>query len=320
MKLMPRIVFILCFVSSLTYGSDYPNRPIKIIQPLGVGTPADIFSRAIALQLSEKLGQPVIVENKVGANGLIGMDACAKAPPDGYTICVPSFSQVSLNPVIYPNITYEPLKDLAPVILVGLITSSISVNTSLPVNSIKELIELAKAKPDTINWSSWGVGSFSHLHLAWLESTTGAKFRHVPYKTIDQALTATLSGETQVFMTTPGLAQPHVKSGKLRALAIAGPKRSPLLDVPTLKEQGYNAEFVSWIGVTLPTGSPKEIIQKLNSEMNKSITDPKFVERVLSPISVEAIGGTPEEFGTFMKTDREVTAKLAKIAKITANQ
>jgi tripartite-type tricarboxylate transporter receptor subunit TctC len=319
MKIIYSILVYLSLFSSLALSNDYPNRPIKIIQPLGIGTPADIFSRAIAQQLSDKFGQPVIVENKVGANGLIGMDACAKATPDGYTICIPSFSQVSLNPVIYPNITYEPLKDLAPIVLVGLITSSISVNSSLPVNSMKELIELAKAKPDTIHWSSWGVGSFSHLHMAWLESTTGAKFKHIPYKTIDQALTATLSGETQVFMNTPGLVQPHVKSGKLRPLAIAGPKRSPLLDVPTLKEQGFNADFVSWIGVTVPTGTPKDIIQKLNTEMNKSISDTKFVERVLTPISVEPVGGTPEEFSAFMKSDREVATRLAKIAKISSN-
>ena len=319
MKILYSILVFLSLFSPLVLSNDYPNRPIKIIQPLGIGTPADIFSRAIAQQLSDKFGQPVIVENKVGANGLIGMDACAKAPSDGYTICVPSFSQVSLNPVIYPNITYEPLKDLSPIVLVGLITSSISVNSALPVNSMKELIELAKAKPDTINWSSWGVGSFSHLHMAWLESTTGAKFKHIPYKTIDQALTATLSGETQVFMNTPGLVQPHVKSGKLRPLAIAGPKRSPLLDVPTLKEQGFNADFVSWIGVTVPTGTPKDIIQKLNSEMNKSISDPKFVERVLTPISVEPVGGTPEEFSAFMKSDREVATRLAKIAKLSSN-
>jgi len=319
MKILYAVLVYLSLFSSLAFSNDYPNRPIKIIQPLGIGTPADIFSRAIAQQLSDKFGQPVIVENKVGANGLIGMDACAKAPPDGYTICIPSFSQVSLNPVIYPNITYEPLKDLSAVVLVGLITSSISVNSTLPVNSMKELIELAKAKPDTIHWSSWGVGSFSHLHMAWLESTTGAKFKHIPYKTIDQALTATLSGETQVFMNTPGLVQAHVKSGKLRPLAIAGPKRSPLLDVPTLKEQGFNADFVSWIGVTVPASTPKDIIQKLNLEMNKSISDPKFVERVLTPISVEPVGGTPEEFSSFMKTDREVATRLAKIAKISAN-
>jgi tripartite-type tricarboxylate transporter receptor subunit TctC len=320
MKIIQGIVFFIAFLSSSAFCSDYPSRPIKIIQPLGIGTPADIFSRAIGQQLSEKFGQAVIVENKVGANGVIGMDACAKAPPDGYTICIPSFSQVSLNPVVYPNIPYEPLRDFSPVVFVGLITSSISVSSTLPVNNLKELIELAKAKPDMINWSSWGIGSFSHLHLAWLESTTGAKFKHIPYKTIDQALTATLAGETQVFMNTPGLVQPHVKSGKLKTLAIAGPKRSPLLpDVPTLKEQGFNAEFVSWIGVTVPVGTPKEIIQKLNIEMNKSISDPKFVEKVLTPISVEAVGGTPEEFGSFMKLDREVATKLAKIAKINAN-
>jgi tripartite-type tricarboxylate transporter receptor subunit TctC len=320
MKIIQGIVFFIAFLSSSAFCSDYPSRPIKIIQPLGIGTPADIFSRAIGQQLSEKFGQAVIVENKVGANGVIGMDACAKAPPDGYTICIPSFSQVSLNPVVYPNIPYEPLRDFSPVVFVGLITSSISVSSTLPVNNLKELIELAKAKPDTINWSSWGIGSFSHLYLAWLESTTGAKFKHIPYKTIDQALTATLAGETQVFMNTPGLVQPHVKSGKLKTLAIAGPKRTPLLpDVPTLKEQGFNAEFVSWIGVTVPVGTPKEIIQKLNIEMNKAIADPKFVEKVLTPVSVEAVGGTPEEFASFMKLDRELATKLAKIAKINAN-
>ncbi len=313
------LVTLFFFTTQIAHSDEYPSRPIKIIQPLGIGTPADLFSRAIAQNLSEKFGQAVIVENKVGANGLIGMDACAKAPPDGYTICVPSFSQVSLNPVVYPNIPYEPLKDLAPVIFVGFITSSISVNANLPVNSIKELVDLAKAKPDSINWSSWGVGSFSHLYMSWLESATGAKFKHIPYKTIDQALTATLAGETQVFMNTPGLVLPHVKSGKLKTLAIAGPKRSPLLDAPTLKEQGYNADFLSWIGVTVPTGTPKEIIQKLNVEMNKAIADQKFVEKVLTPVSVEAVGGTPEEFGAFMKSDREVATKLAKIAKINAN-
>jgi len=313
------LISLLLFTTLTSYSQEYPSRPIKIIQPLGVGTPADLFSRAIAQQLSEKFGHAVIVENKVGANGLIGMDACAKAAPDGYTICVPSFSQVSLNPVVYPNIPYEPLKDLAPVVFVGFITSSISVNSTLPALSIKELVELAKAKPESINWSSWGVGSFSHLYMSWLESTTGAKFKHIPFKTIDQALTATLAGETQVFMNTPGLVLPHVKSGKLRILAIAGPKRSPLLDAPTLKEQGYNADFLSWIGVTVPTGTPKDIIQKLNVEMNKAITDSKFVERVLTPASVEAVGGTPEEFGAFMKSDREVATKLAKIAKITFN-
>ena len=165
MKIIQGIVFFIAFLSSSAFCSDYPSRPIKIIQPLGIGTPADIFSRAIGQQLSEKFGQAVIVENKVGANGVIGMDACAKAPPDGYTICIPSFSQVSLNPVVYPNIPYEPLRDFSPVVFVGLITSSISVSSTLPVNNLKELIELAKAKPDTINWSSWGIGSFSHFVL-----------------------------------------------------------------------------------------------------------------------------------------------------------
>lgn len=304
-----------CWVS-LAAGQSYPSRPVRIIQPLGVGTPGDIASRAIAQSLSQTFGQPVLVENRVGANGVLGMDACAKAAPDGYTICVPSYSQVSLNPFTYAKLPYDPPRDLAPVILIGFITSSISVHPSVPVNSVPELVELAKSKPGALNWASWGIGSFSHLYLAWLQSNTGASFTHVPYKTLDQAMSAVVAGEAQVLMNTPGLIAPLVKAGRLKALAIAGHKRSPLLEVPTLKEQGFDVEFLSWVGVFVPSGTPKEVVQRLNSEMGKLVSDAKFAERVLLPISVEPVGGSPEDFAVFLKKDRDIAAKIAKLANL----
>jgi len=166
----------LALGAALVAAQPYPSRQVRIIQPLGVGSPGDLISRAIAQSLSQTLGQAFVVENKVGANGIIGMEACAKAPPDGYTLCIPSFSQVTMNPVLYAKLPYEPLKDLAPVINIGVINSAVVVNASVPVNNLRELMELGKAKPGQLNWGSWGLGSFPHLYATVLQNASGASF------------------------------------------------------------------------------------------------------------------------------------------------
>jgi tripartite-type tricarboxylate transporter receptor subunit TctC len=297
----------------------YPSRTIKIIQPLGPGSPGDIVSRAIAKSLGEVFKQAIIVENKVGANGIIGMDACAKALPDGYTICVPSFSQITTNPVLYAKLPYDPSRDLAPVILIGDINSSFVVNEAVPVNSVRELAELGKAQPGKLNWGSWGIGSFPHLYMAWLQSVTGASFIHVPYKTIGQAVQGLVSDEVQVLLNTPGIMGPLAKAGKVKILAVVARHRSPLLpDVPTLEEAGFELPLTSWVGVTVPTGTPKQIIQRLNSEIGKLLADPKFVARILTPMSISPIGGSPDDFSAVMKRDRAITEKVAKAANIKA--
>lgn len=295
---------------------NYPTRAIRIIQPLGPGSPGDIVSRAIGDHLSKTWGQPVVVENRVGANGIIGMEACAKAPPDGYTICVPSFSQISTNPVLYKKLSYDPLRDLDPVIEIGAINSSIVVNSAVPVNSLRELAELAKSKPSVLNWGSWGIGSFPHLYMAWFQSVTGASFTHVPYKTIGQAVTALVSGEVQVLLNTPGLMQPLAETGKVKVLAIVGTHRSPVIDAPTLVEAGFDLPLVSWVGMTAPAGTPKSIIQRLNSEVGKLLADPAFVQKTLAPLSIDPIGGTPEAFAVFLQADRAAVERVAAAAKI----
>ena len=317
---------VLLALSGLGLGSaavaedaqPYPSRLIKFIQPLGPGAPGDIVTRAVADGLGRALGQPTVVENRTGANGIIGMDACAKATPDGYTLCVPSFSQMSTNPVLYNKLPYDPLVDLAPVILIGAINSSFAVNEAVPVKSLQELAAYAKSKPPgSINWGSWGIGSFPHLYMAWFQSVTGTTFTHVPYRTIGQAMAALVAGEVQVLLNTPGLMQPLQEAGKIRILAVVSKRRSPLLpDVPLLTELGYEMPLISWVGLTAPAGTPKDIVQKLNAETAKLIADPDFVRKNLAPVSVDPIGGSPESFGAFLKKDREVTERVAKAAQI----
>jgi tripartite-type tricarboxylate transporter receptor subunit TctC len=295
----------------------YPSRLVRFIQPLGPGSPGDIVTRTIADAFGKSTGQPAVVENRVGANGIIGMDACAKAAPDGYTICVPSFAQMSVNPVLYKKLPYDPLKDFAPVILFASISSVISVNPSVPANSVQELIALAKSKPGALNWGSWGVGSFSHLYMAWLQSQTGTSFTHVPYKTLGQAVTGVIAGEVQVMVNTPAVAAPLVEAGKMKTLAVIAGGRSPLLpNTPTLKEAGFDPPLSSWVGVTVPAGTPEPVVRRLNAEFGNLLRDPNFVARYLAPGSLSPLGSTPEEFGAFLKTDRAVMEKIAANANI----
>ncbi len=320
-RVVPLVAGCICFsfaaTAILAQGpSDYPNRLIRLIQPLGPGSPGDVVSRAIADALAKRLGQPIVVENRVGANGIIGMESCARAPADGYTICVPSFSQVSTNPVLYKKLPYDPFADFDPVILIGAINSSIAVHSSVRASSLQELAALAKASPGALNWGSWGVGSFPHLYMAWFQSVTGTSFTHVPYKTIGQAVTGLLAGEVQVLLNTPGLMQPHAESGKIKILAIVGRHRSPLMNVPTLQEAGFDLPLVSWVGVTVPRGTPTPIIERLNAEIGKLIAEPAFVQKVLVPLSIDPIGGTPEAFSEVMKADRATVEKVARTLNI----
>jgi tripartite-type tricarboxylate transporter receptor subunit TctC len=311
------LVLVTAMLGASAQDNVYPSRLVRFIQPLGPGSPGDIVSRAIAEAFSRSTGQPAVVENRVGANGILGTDACAKAAPDGYTLCVPSFAQISVNPVLYNKLPYDPLNDLAPVIQFASITSAITVPASLPVSSLKDLVELAGSKPGALNWGSWGLGSFSHLYMAWLQNTANISFVHVPYRTLGQAVTAVVAGEVQVMVNTPAVAAPQVHAGKVKVLAIIGRERSPLLpDAPTLQEAGFDLPLLSWVGISAPARTPAPIIQKLNAEFNKLLGDPAFVARHLTPGSLAPLGGSPESFGAFLRTDRVTMEKLAASANI----
>ena len=295
----------------------YPSKPVRMIVPFPPGGVNDNAARAFSGVLSPLWGQPIVVENRAGANGNIGMEACAKAVPDGYTICFPTGVIMSLNPYAYTKMPFDPL-ELVPVVHVGMLDQAITVNAALPVSTIRELVELGKAKPNSVSWASLGMGSTAHLYMEWLQAKTGARFVHVPYKGSPALLQAVLGGEVNVSTNTPGVVSPGVKAGKLRVLAVvSGKRRSPIMpDVPTFAEQGYDLDFRNWLGLFFQRGISNDIVRRWNADVNKLLSDTKFVEKYFYPMAVTATGGTPEGLAAFLKTNRATAAELAKIANL----
>ena len=302
--------------TALAQAQVYPAKLVRILVPSAAGAPPDTMARAMAPLLQQALGQPFVVENRVGANGIVGMEAFFRSAPDGYTLLVVNGAPITLNPFFYTKLSYDP-RELQPIINIGVIAASIVEHASVPANSFKELIEMARQKPDTVIWANWGSGSFPDLYRAWAQNTFGVVFRDVPYKTPDQAMTALVAGEVQVLLNTPGLFAPQVKAGKLKPLATIGPRRSPHLpDTPSFSELGLDLDFRGWVGSFAPPGTPRDIVQKMNAEMGRLVADPAFTGKFLTPASVEAVGGTPEDFAAFLKKDRETAARLTKLADV----
>ncbi|MSQ51796.1 MAG: tripartite tricarboxylate transporter substrate binding protein [Betaproteobacteria bacterium] len=302
----------------IAFAQSYPAKPIRMIVPFPGAALNDAIARAVSQSLSQNWGQPIVVENRAGANGNIGTDVCAKAAPDGYTLCMPTGVVISLNPFAYSNMPFDPPRDLTPVIHVGILDQVIAVNTSVPANSIKELLEYAKARPGGLNWASLGVGSSGHLYMEWVQAKTAVRFTHIPYKGSQQLQMAVAAGEVHVTTNTPGGIRANIEAGKVRPLAVvAGRGRARgLPDVPTFLEQGYDLDFRNWVAIFLPRNAPLELARRWNLDVNKLLVDPQYVEKYLGPWSVTAVGGTIEEFVNFMKRDRTMAGDLAKIANL----
>jgi tripartite-type tricarboxylate transporter receptor subunit TctC len=314
---MKRLLWLLALVSPALLAQNYPAKPVKFIINSGPGGPSDFVARGMSQLLPQTMGQPFVTENRAGAAGIIGADAAAKSAPDGYTLLMTVSAPISLNPYFYTTLPYDPLKDFAPISLVSAITAIYVAHPSLPANTMPELIALAKSKPDGVLYGSWGVGSFPDLYRAWIENQFGVKFRHIPYKEANQVTAAVLSGEVQVLLNPPGLMAPYVKAGKLKTIATIGPKRSMHLpEAPSFAELGYPLDFLGWVGSFAPAATPKDVVQRLNAEMSKLISDPAFVAKYLTPQSMDPRGGTPEEFAAFLRSDRETAGKLAKLAGV----
>ena len=300
------------------FGQGYPAKPVRIIVPFPPGGVNDNAARAIGQSMGTTFGQAIVVENRAGANGNIGMEACAKSPPDGYTLCFPTGVILALNPFAYSKMPFEPL-ELAPVIHVGTLDQALVVNAAVPVNNVRELVEYGRAHPNALSFASLGMGSTAHLYSEWFRAKTGASFVHVPYKGSPQLLQAVVANEVQLSANTPAVAAPFIKAGKLRLLGVVAEKgnRSPLFpNVPTLSEQGYELDFRNWLALYFPAGTPGEIARRWNTEVNRLISDRAWTERFLASQAVTATGGTPEFLQNYLKKNREAARELVKIANL----
>jgi tripartite-type tricarboxylate transporter receptor subunit TctC len=282
----------------------WPSRPLKLIVPYPPGGSADILARAIGQKLADGLGQSVIVDNRPGAGTAIGAEATAKATPDGYTIMLGTVSSHAINPALTPGLKYDPVKDFAPVSMVALIPFVLLVHPSLPARNVRELIALAKAKPGSLNFSSAGSGTSNHLAGELFKSMTGTFMVHIPYKGSAPALTDLLAGQVNLMFDLVLTAQPHVKSGAARALAVTGLERSASLpNVPTVAESGVPGfEVSAWFGFFAPAGTPAAIVTALNAETVKAMRAPDLRER-LAGQGADAVSSTPEQFAAYVKDE-----------------
>ena len=285
--------------------------------PPGGGT--DIVARMVAQKLSENFGHTVVVDNRGGATGNIGTEMAARAAPDGYTILMGNVAPNAINVSLFAKLPYDPVKDFEPVTLVALTPNILIVNPSLPVKTVKEFIALAKAKPGTLNYSSAGIGSSSHLAPELLAILAGIDIVHVPYKGGGPGLVDVLSGQMQFMMTTMPAAMPHVKSGKVRALAVTSARRSQSLPaLPTIDEAGVKGYEVStWYGVLAPAHTPKPIVTKLHDEIVKILGVAETRDKLLAQ-GFEPVGSTPDEFGAYIKSEIAKWGKVVKTAGIKA--
>ena len=297
---------------------DYPSKPIRLIVPSAPGGGTDIVARVVAQGLSEAWKQTVVVDNRGGAGGIAGVTVAAKASaPDGYTLLLGSNGHLSFAPAVNRQLPYDPQKDLAPVSLVAAQPFVVGVYAGLPVNSLKEFIALAKSRPGSITYGSGGTGSASHLGTELLMLTAGFSMLHVPYKGTGPGMTALMSGELQCMLAGLATVMPQTKSGKVKALAVTGAKRSTVApDVPTVAEAGVPGyEFIVWYGMMAPGGTPRAIITKLNAQIARVLKSPSTNERYAAA-GLEPISNTPEEFAAQLKREIPQWKKVAKDANI----
>ncbi len=308
------------FAATPDAARDYPNRPIRYILPNGPGSNADIFTRILAQKLSDIFGQQVVVDSRPGAGGMLGIDIAAKSAPDGYTIARGNLPALAVAPHVYKKMPYDALKDLLPVSLTDNGQNLLAVHLSVAATSLRDLIALMKANPDKLAMASPGVGSAGHLAGVLLTTMAGARSLHVPYKSAGASIIAVVSNESQWTFAPIGAPLPHVRAGRLRALAVGADKRAPQVpDVPTAAEAGVPGYYsTSWAGVVVPKGTPPAIIAKLNSAIVKVLSAADVKEQFLQQ-GAEASSTTPEEFARFIRADYDRIAKVAKVAGLTAD-
>ncbi len=283
----------------------YPKGPVKIVLGFPPGQATDTIARMVGQKLGDAWGQPFVIENKPGAAGIIGTDFVAKSAPDGYTLVMGSSGPLAVNPGLYgAKLPYDPIRDFAHITVVAAVPLFLVANPNFPANNVKEFIAYAKANPGKVNYGSGGSGVTNHLAMSMFKNAAGIDIVHIPFKGGPPAVTALIAGDTQVMFETGPAVVPHVKAGKLKALAVGSLKRSAALpDLPTVAEQGLaDFEGIAWIGISAPAGTPAPVINRLNAEIVKAINAADFRERLLV-LGAEPVGNSPAEFTTYLKAE-----------------
>ena len=304
---------LLAFGGAIAATPDnYPTKPIRLIVPFTPGGSTDILARIVSKQITDTFGQQCIADNRPGAGGVIGMETAARAAPDGYTLVMGHIGTLAVNPALYPKLSYDPLKDFAPITLVALIPNMMSVNPKVPAKTVKELIALAQAKPGSLNYGSGGNGSAAHLATEYFKLQTKTDFVHIPYKGTAPAVTDLIAGNISMMLTGVPPQLSFVKAGRLRPIAVATAKRLAIFpDVPTIGETVKGFEATQWYGILAPAKVPKDYIDKLNAAIVKALHSPE-VHALLSGEAAEPVGNSPEEFGKFIKAE---IARWAPVVK-----
>jgi tripartite-type tricarboxylate transporter receptor subunit TctC len=311
MRFIPVIAALL--VACAAHAQNYPSRSIRIIVPYAPGGLPDTMTRLVGGKLADPLGQAIVVENMGGAGGINGVAEVVRAAPDGYTLLVADVGQIAINPHLFSKLPYQPLKDLAPVSLIGTSPLYLVAHPSVPANTLKELVALAKKEPGKLNYGSSGIGSIHHLATEALKAGFGIDLVHVPYKGTGQSVPALLGGQVALlYSALPSIAG-HLKDGKVKMLAISSVKRSPHTpDVPTVAENGIAGyDYVAEIGLLAPAATPREVIQRLASEMAKVLKQPDIVKR-FTELGIDAVGSSPTDYAALNKTEYEKYGKLVK--------
>jgi tripartite-type tricarboxylate transporter receptor subunit TctC len=305
-------------LASTTHAQQYPVKPVRIIVTNAPGVANDTIGRGISQFLGPKTGQPFIIDNRVGGEGVIGMEACANAAPDGHTYCISAQGAIILNGLIRSKLPYDPLKAFAPVAHLGYSDSGLTVPASFPARSFRELVEIAKKKPESVTWGVFSFTSTGNFYAEWLKRQHGVPFYVVPFKTPPQLLQALLNGEVQVGVYTPlsGLA-PMVAAGKVRVLAATSDERDPAWpDVPTFQELGVKLPLRTWFGLLTQAAVPRDIVRWMNAEYNALAVNPEFRAKFLAPNGIAFVANTPEQFAATIESTRAGFVELLKIVPV----
>ena len=312
-RLLYAALMAITLAPGVAAAQSYPTKPVRFIVPFTPGGNTDVQGRLIAQRLSAMWGQQVVVDNRPGAGGTLGVETAARSQPDGYTLVLASFGNILAGPALYKKLPYDPLKDLAPVVLVSTPPGLLISHPGLPVKNVKELIAYARSNPGRLNYGSAGNGTWNHLFAELFKSSAGIEMTHVPYRGAAPAVTDVVGGQIQLGMAPFPPALQHIKSGRVRALAVTSAKRSPVLpEVPTVSESGLPGyEAVGWFGVLAPAGTPKAVIEKINRDINRVFDEPK-VKAAFAADGTEPAGGTPEALAKSMRVGIAKWGKLVR--------